>query len=130
MEQEIKIVPFSAMISSNSNAQQIATQFEKIINEYSSKAWSYKGTKKVKVEINSGCLGPLFGQTKSYSNYDLIIFTKGKGISHSQIEKEIESLSLDSVPPPSLKDNFQPTSVGTLQPESTIKTKYKSPQDY
>ena len=75
---EYKVVPFLASIKEGANPNQIATQLEQIINSNTYDDWKFYRLDNVNVEIAAGCFGSLAGQPNSYSNYDLVIFSRKK----------------------------------------------------
>lgn len=71
-------IPFSGSTTSGdaSPGRTLASQLNKLLEEYSSKGWQFLRIDTVRVHVKPSCLGALFGQSSEAVEYDIVIFQR------------------------------------------------------
>jgi hypothetical protein len=74
---DIKIVPFTAQISRDSNAASVANQIQSVVDDYKNQGWEYMRMESVQtwVAATSGCFG--IGAQPGYNTiFNVLVFRK------------------------------------------------------
>jgi hypothetical protein len=89
-----KVVSFLGQNKGSLSAADVATQLERVINQYAVNGWEFYELADVNIEVRPGCIAGLFGASAQYVRFDQLIFRTSKAQVESAAPPSAEGHSL------------------------------------
>jgi hypothetical protein len=68
--------PVGVVITKKNTIEDVAKQYEKIINQNATEGWEYHSQQDILVTAKAGCLASLTGKAEETTTYKLFVFKK------------------------------------------------------